>query len=350
MELKKGSYLIFSQRELWDAFAPGRICKMGTLSREDIDSETGRVKKSTFNSGEIETLDAFAISYHSFILLNSILANSVDNIREEPIKYGEKTFYVKGVLDSFTDDPRTLLDDQIAFDNTLDRKTAGVLYLEKQFEPLQNLIGTTLNGSRYSVFNYIGYDFETDTMTVQLPYLYELWRTTQQQYFTGKRNAQRAIEENKKPKKTDLAPLKVNDLFKNKALRADEITLEIAVYITNVLLTAGNTGKPKKTEIKYQTIIKNCPHFESRLEEIENNTELQNPAARYNDQLKKIAKAFDLILDPDKCDFLNHYEFNDIRPAKINKAGKIVVIPPTKKRLKEKLTIVWSRKPDDDLQ
>lgn len=346
MELRQGNYLFFSQRELWDAFAPGRICKMGTLPAEYIDENTGLIRKLNFDDGEIIPLNAADVSYRAFILLNSILANKVENIREEPIKNGEIKFYVKGVLDSITDDPRTLHDGQI----TLDRKTAGALYLEKLFEPLQGYIGTTLNGSRYTVFNYIGYDFESDTMTVQLPYLYELWKPTQAEYFTAQQNKQKAIAENRRPKQADLQPLKVNSLFKNKAYTADEITLEIAVYITNVLLAAGNKGKAKKTEIEYSTIIENCPRFKSKLQEIESNAELKNPAARYNDQLKKIATAFDLIHDPDQCDALKHYEFIDIKPGRITKAGKFEFIPPTKKKLDGKMTIVWTRKPDDDLQ
>lgn len=352
MQLRRGNYWFFSQRELWDAFAPGRICRMGTLPAEYIDENTGLIRKAKFDDGEIVPLNAADISYRAFTLLNSILANTVENIRENPVKNGEIKFYVKGVLDTITDDPRTLLDDQISFDlsNPLNRKTAGVLYLENLFEPLQGYIGTTLNGSRYTVFNYIGYDFESDTMTVQLPYLYELWKSTQGEYFVSQQNKQKAIAENRRPKKADITPLKINSLFKNKAYTADEITLEIAVYITNVLLAAGNTGRAKKTEIEYYTIIENCPRLKCKLQEIESSTELENPAARYNDQLKKIATAFDLIHDPDQCDALKHYDFIDIKPGRITKAGKFKFIPPTKKKLNGKLTIVWIRKPDDDLQ
>lgn len=346
MELRQGNYLFFSQRELWDAFAPGRICKMGTLPEEYIDKDTGLIQKLNFDDGEIIPLNATDISYRAFALLNSILANTVENVHTEPVKNGEIKFYVKGVLSSITDDPRTLHDGQI----TIDRKTAGVLYLEKLFEPLQGYIGTTLNGSRYTVFNYIGYDFETDTMTVQLPYLYELWKSTQGQYFIAQHNKQKAIAENKRPKKADITPLKINALFKNKAYTADEITLEIAVYITNVLLAAGNKGKEKKTEIRYKTIIENCPRFKSRLQEIESNPEIKNPAGRYNDQLRKIATAFALIYDPDQCDALKIYDFIDIRPGRITKDGTFEFIPPTKRKLDDHLTIVWSRKPDDDLQ
>ncbi len=348
MELKHGNYLMFSQPELQDAFSSSRISKMGTLSRDFIDKETGLVRKSIFNKDEIEELNPFDIPYNTLILLNSIKGNTVENIQEDTIKHGEISFYVKGVLDTFTADPRMLVElddqDQIAFDNKLDRKTAGELYLEKQFKPLEGYIGTTSNGSRYKVFNFVKYEFETDIMTIQLPYLDALWRETQQQYFIRQDNQDRAKNAGKDPKPQDLVPLEVNGFFKNKAYLADDITLEIAYYITNVLLTAGNKGKPKKTEFTYKTIINKCPRLKSKLEEIENNTELQNPAARYNDQLKKIAKAFDLILDPDKCDALNHYEFIDIQPTKINKAGKRVVIPPTKRLLDEKLTIVWRRK------
>lgn len=353
MELKGGKFPIFSRRELWDAFAPGRICKMGTLDPEYIDEKTGAVKKQvSFESGEIIALEADEISLNAYLLLSSIIGNSVDNVREEFVKDGRITFYVKGVLQAFTDDPRTLLDDQL----NLDRKTAGVLYLENLFKPLQEFIGQTENGSRYSVFNYIGYDARTDTMTIQTPYIYKLWEATQGAYFARLKRIEERRRDNKKPLKADLKPLEMNYLFKNKAYTTDESILEIAIYITNVLLTAGNTGKPKKTEIAYKTIIANCSRLKQRLDEIaaRPNTETledgkkRNNTAIYNTELRKIKRAFDVILDSDLCDATEIIDFIDIQPAKVNKAGRIELIAPTKRTIGEKITIIWSRKQEGD--
>lgn len=349
MEIKGGAYPVFSKKELWDAFAPGRICKMGTLDPEYIDEKTGVIRKYPLEPGDVVPLDADEISITAFMLLNGIMANSVDNVREKFISNnGQLTFYVKGVLQAFTDDPRTLLDNQL----NLDKKTAGVLYLENIFKPLQEYIGQTENGSRYSVFNYIGYDALSDTMTIQTPYIYQLWKSTQGAYFERKRLIEQARSNNKKPHKEDLKPLEINSLFKNKAYSVDESILEIAIYITNVLLTAGNTGREKKTEITYKKIISNCARLKQKLDEIGSrpNTETlpdgkkRNNTALYNTELRKIKRAFDVILDPELCDATEQFDFIDLQPAKINKAGKMELIAPTKKMINDKIVIRWQRK------
>lgn len=349
MQIKGGNYPIFSKAELWDAFAPARICKMGKLDPEYIDKDTGEIKKYDLQEGEeIEELDALDVPLRALMLLNAVIGNSVDNVRQSFVKNGEITFYVKGVLQSITDDPRILTDNQL----NIDRKTAGAVYLENLFKPLQGYIGTTENGSRWSVFNYIGYDALSDTMTVQTPYIYQLWRSTQEAYFDRQQRQIEARSDDRKPKKDDFKPLEINALFKDKAYTADETTLEIAIYITNVLLTAGGKGRRKITEIQYTTLINNCPRFNKRLQEIgaRPNTETmpdgkkRNNTAIFNTELRKIKSAFDLILDPEKCDALQYFEFIDLRPARVTKEGQIEFIPPTKKKIDDKIFIEWKRK------
>lgn len=348
MELKGGNYTLFSNIDLWNAFSPERICKMGTLPAETIDTQTGLVKKRDFEPGEIEELDALEVPLQTLMLLNGIMKNSVDNVHTDFVKDGTIRFYVKGVLEATTTDPRSLLDDQQL---NLERKTAGVLYLESQFEPLQGYIGTIPGGSRYSVFNYIGYDANTDTMEVQMPYLYQLWRRTQQDYFTRQKSIATAQNENKKPAKKDFKPLETNDLFKRKAYTENETTLEIAIYITNVMLAAGN-GDDKKATLTYKTIINNCPRLKQRLDEItaRPNTEIledgkkRNNTAIYNGELRKIKNAFTLIQNPDKCDALSMFEFIDIKPATKNKKGVFEMNAPTKSMINDKITIKWRSK------
>lgn len=343
MQIKGGNYPVFSKAELWDAFAPQRICKMGTLDPAFIDDKTGEIMKRDLQEGEeIMPLDALDVPLRALMLLNAVMGNSVDNYRQNFVKNGEITFYVKGVLQSITDDPRILTDNQL----NMDRKTAGAVYLENLFKPLQGYIGTTENGSRWSVFNYIGYEALSDTMTVQTPYIYQLWRSTQEAYFDRQQRQIEAHADDRRPKKDDFKPLEINSLFKDKAYTADETTLEIAIYITNVLLTAGGRGRRKITEIQYTTLIKNCPRFRKRLQEIEArpNTEImpdgkkRNNTAIYNTELRKIKSAFDLILDPEKCDALQYFDFIDIQPANVTKEGQIQFIPPTKKNIDGKTT------------
>lgn len=367
MELQNGILPAFSQRALWDAFAPGRISKMGTLAPEMIDEQTGRIEKISLEQGDIVPLNAADISYKAFLLLNAILANSVENYREEFVQDGAISFYVKGVLDRLDVDPRIKNDMQLDFS----RKTAGVLYLEKQFEPLQSYIGTTPDGSRYSVLNYYGYNVETDTMKIRTPYLYQLWEAAQGAYSERKKGKEQRIAEGKKPLKSDLKPLEVNMLFKGTAYKEDDATLEIATYITNVLLNAGRGAH--KTEISFKKLISNCPRLREKLDELEKRPDTEktksgkrkNKTARYNVELRKIARAYSLIMNPEKCDALKCFAFTEFSPTKEKagyklptietqggkteidrdniKWGDMEFIPPTKSTLDGKIVIKWRR-------
>lgn len=345
MELRNdGALPVFSQKDLWDAFAPGRISKIGTLAPDMINKKTGQIEKISLEQGDILPLNATEISYKAFLLLNAILANSVENFREYFISNGSITFYVKGVLDRLDVDPRVRNNMQLDFD----RKTAGVLYLEKQFEPLLSFIGTTPDGSRYSVFSYDGYNVESDTMTIRTPYLYQLWKITQTTFAERKKDKEQRIANGKKPLKNDLKPLEINTLFKGTAYKEDDAVLEIATYITNVLLNAGKGAH--KTEISFRTLIKNCPRLQEKLDEIGRrpNTEKlpdgkkRNNTARYNVELRKIARAYSLIMTQEKCDALKYFEFIEFTPTKEND-GKLEFIPPTKSTLDGKITIKFRR-------
>lgn len=343
MSFQGENLVSFSARDLWGAFAPGRIAKIGKLPQDEIDDETGEVIKRTLEEGELIPVKAADVSYKAFILLNTILANSVENYRERFFEDGAITFYVKGVIDALDIDPR-ILEDRVS---RTGRKTAGALYLESRFTPLLLLIGMTPEGSRYSVLSYDGYDINTDTMTIRSPYLYQLWRRTQVAFAQRKAAKQERIDAGKKPLKKDLVPLEVNELFKFHALKEDETALEIATYITNKLLEAGKGAH--KTEINFKTIIKNCPRLREKLEAIEaapaqKDGKRINKTARYNSELRKIARAYNIIMDPNKCDATRYYTFDEFTPTKENKkAGRLEFIPPTKSTLKGKITIKWHK-------
>ena len=341
MELHSDALPVFSAPALWDAFTPGRLAKMGKLSPEAIDTETGKVETAP---GEILPLNAIDISLKASMLINAIIASSVENYRKQFVADGKITFYVKGVLDRLEVDPRIRDDQQLDFD----RKTAGVLYLEKQFEPLLTYIGTIPNGSRYTVLSYDGYDVESDTMTIRSPYLFQLWRITQRQYFTRQDGRALRIAEGKKPLKKDLKPLAINSLFLPAAHKENDTVLEIAIYITNVLLNAG--AGAHKTEISFKTLINNCTRLREKLEELDRRPKIEqladgkrrNNAALYNKELEKIGRAYNLIMNPEKCDALKHFEFKEF--VVVGMYGKPEKFkPPTKKTLDAKILIRWRR-------
>lgn len=342
MGFQGGNLVTFSARDLWDAFTPGRIAKIGTLNQDEIDDETGEVIKNTLEKGEITPVGAREISYTAFVLMNTIFANSVENYRERFFKDGAITFYVKGVIDALDIDPRPKEDGA----TDTGRKTAGALYLEKQFKPLLLLIGKTPEGSRYSVLNYVGYDINTDTMTIRSPYLYQLWRRTQVSFAQRREARQERIDAGKKPLKKDLKPLEVNELFKFHALKEDETALEIATYITNVMINAGSGAH--KTEISFKTIIKSCPRLREKLEAIEaapaqKDGKRINKTARYNSELRKIARAYNIIMDPNKCDATRYYTFDEFTTTEKKQTGRKGFVPPTKSALDEKIIIKWRK-------
>lgn len=359
MELRGGALPVFSERTLWDAFSPGRISQLGKLAPDAINKKTGRIEKIELEKDDILPLPASNISYKAFMLLNAITANSVADYREFLVSGGAIRFYVKGVLDQLEVDARIHGDpQQIELDPqqmeldryTRNRKTTGALYLEEQLKPLLMFVGTTPDGSRYSVLNYEGYDIESDTMTVRSPYLFQLWKATQTAFADRKKAKEQRIAEGKKPLKADLKPLELNTLFKRSAYKEDDTVLEIATYITNVLLNAGKGAH--KTKIKYRTLINNCPRLRERLEEIERQPKTAdgkkvNTTAHYNSALRKIARAYTLIMTPDKCDALKHFEFIEFSPTK-EKGGRREFIPPTKSTLNGEIFINWRRIDPDD--
>ena len=353
MTLKGGKYPIPSATDLWNYFEPGKICEMGTLDAALIDKETGLLRKNKFEEGELVNINR-AASPQAFWILSALFYNSVEDVRAEFVKSGELTFYVKGVLDELSSDPRGLLPVEIAQDGQLDisRKTAGVLYLENLFKPLQNYIGVLPNGSRYSVFNYIGYDADSDTMTIKAPYIYQVWKRTQTQYFERIESKKAAQAAGKKPTKEDLIPLEINFLFERGAITEDAATIEAATYITTKMLQAGITkNAPKETKIKFKTLVNNCPTMKQRIEEIEN-SDRQNKAAFINGELRKIEKAIALILNPEKCSATEEFNIIEIQPTKeIDKTAtawhkRVKLRPPTKGKLNDELRIKWYRNTD----
>ena len=357
MKLKGGNLYMFSSEELQHAFDPGRICKMGELSKEYINKDTGALTITPEKS--LANPKASEISINAFTLLTTLMANSVENIRENAIKdflkNGEITFYVHGVLKEIATEPRALLDNQL----NIDRKTAGVIYLEELFKPLEEYLGTMPNGSRWKILNYKGYDAEADTMTVETPYIFKLWEQTQGAYFERKQRIEDARKEGKKPKKADYKPLEINAFFKKKAHTENPTTLEIAIYITTAILQAGGKkGTTKTTKLSFRKIIKECPRLNESLEAILNdpnkkqsNGKPANITALYNTELRKIKTAINIIFDPNKCDFLEKYDILSITPTKTNKkTGRPELIPPIKSKLDDNIVINWRKKNDENEQ
>ena len=342
MDLHSNFLPVFSSSEFYNAFAPGKLSKMGELSPNAINEKTGRVTIS--GEWELVPLNALDISLKTMMLLTAITANSVNNIWEDFISDSKITFYVKGVLDRLEVDPRIRDDQQLNFD----RKTAGVLYLEKQFEPILNYVGTLPNGSRYTVLSYDGYDVESDTMTIRSPYLFQIWQSIQGAFSDRKKTIARKEAEGKKPSKKDRKPLEINRLFLPAAHKEDDTVLEIAIYITDTLLAAGI--KATSTEIEFKTLIKKCDRLREKLEELDRRPTTEhladgkrrNNSALYNKELKKIERAFKLIMNPRECSALKEFEFTAIYTEGVDGKTKTLKAP-TKRTIDDKIVIKYRR-------
>ncbi len=230
MEIKGGILTFFSSEELKDAFAPGRIARMGRQDEEVIDPDTGEV--FLYDKEDIIQLNAGEISFAALTLLNTLLASSVENFREYFVKDGSIKFYVQGVINQFKIDPRIKIKGKVS----TGRKNANILYLESLFKPLLSFVGLTPDGSRYSVLNYHGYDAKEDTMTVRSPYLFKLWEKIQTD-----RHERKNIDIKKLPKKEQASkakekfkPLEVNMLLRLSNCKEDDTVLEIA-FISLIL-------------------------------------------------------------------------------------------------------------------
>ena len=250
----------------------------------------------------------------------------------------------------------------------IDRKTAGVLYLETLFKPLLKYIGQLPNGSRYTVLTYKGYDADSDTMIINTPYIYQIWKLTQKAYFDRQERIEAAQTADKRPKNADLKPLELNKLIKGPAVTEDAATLEMAIYITNVMVAVGKgkAGKINETRIKFKTLINQSPRMKQRITDIETAKLIElgpdpteeeikaadkaakivaNRAAYINSELKKIETAISLILNPDKCSATEYFEIMELEPTKyIPTKGQTKFIPPTKGRLNDELMIKWTLK------
>lgn len=349
MSVKNEALLFFSDPLFQDAFNPQKIDIMAGLESEnDIEAETGKIKDRAIERKEQLRASAVEIPLSFLSLLAAIGASTVDDKRKEKIPSNKVTFYVDGVLNQIAPDKRAIYGRQI----DIFGKDPGEQYIEAQIAALQKYIGK-IGGSRYSIISFESYDSDSDTMTVRMPYLYELLRRTQDKYFKNKKEIENTPKKNINKA---LAPPMTNELFKMSAFTVNQTTLQIAVTITNSMLQAGKSkGKDKKYSIKFKTLISECPALKETLEELENLPQEEKiksgtTSQKYNAELKKIGSAIDLILNPEKCRATEYFKIKSISPAKrLNNPSaeesiaNYKFIPPTKTKLEEMLIIEYER-------
>lgn len=353
MNVRNNALVFFTDPIFQNAFKPENIDIMAGLETGDVEENTGKIKERAVQNKEKTTPAAVQIPYNYLALCAAILNSTVDDKEKEDIPSNRVTFYVRGVLAQITDDPRILYGRQI---NLINGKDPGEQYIESLIGSLVKYIGK-IGNSRYSIIMFESYDAEADTITVRMPYLYEIMRRLQKDY-QRRQGKLIAAEKDKtkltKKEKSGLkTPVETNELFKVSAYTANPTTLQIAVQITNAMIKAGS-GKDKKTEYKFTTLINDCPLLKEKLEELETlpRTEaleggkIKNNMSTYNAELKKIKSAIDLILNPDKCKATERYKFIDIEPSKKieDEEGNIIkfdLIAPTKTKLDGKLIIKW---------
>lgn len=188
--------------------------------------------------------------------------------------------------------------------------------LMKIIQPFDGLVGKTPDGSFYRVLSFSKYDAESDTMTLNSPYLYKV-----------RENALKLqIKENHSP---------LNLLFHSTvAKERNHEAVELANRILAGLLRRGTTPNSKglvEWEAKYKTLIEDCPQLYNALADIEKNSE-KHKTQRYNNKLRNTFRtAFKIIEEQSDapCYYLD---------LKIDKSC------PTKSMLRNKLKITHKGK------
>ena len=323
-----GDYLIsFSSEIGFDAFSPDRLYTWGGDEEPKFDRNGQLINKVTDKKIANASYLKASISH----LLVALFEGSTEDCynylaQNKPITFSVKAFYDRIYPDHKGDKDSTK---QITRSKEVER-------LIKSLEPY---IGVMPDGSRFQYVANGGYDAETDTYTISLPYIGALFQQHQARYFyrqeklIGKRN------ENKKPSHDEKTPLELNKLFKTSAFTQDPVTYDIAVYLTTKMLQAG-AGK-RKMQVRYETIIKECPAFDITIKKIRNDQragdlDRKKAAMRINSELKKICSAERLIMNKKYCDasiFFKGIKFSNQKNDKF--------IAPTSSCLSDTLIVTW---------
>ena len=282
------------------------------------------------------------------------------------------SLYLPKICRELKIDPRTYSskrnDEEISYTEMLANRMLEIIL------PFDSFIGRTPDGGYYRVLNFQGYNPKSKTLTVAAPYLYRIKEIIlQRRESTNKKQLHQLLHSSvaNEPNHaavelatrilTGISKLGLTDYSSTHALKAKRIeettthtsrsgtkkTKKTTVFSAESDTTEHKTAI-KRYEVKYSTLIHECPQFEHELEEIEKaaaDGKIKYPTQTYNKKLKDVfTAAFRIIAE--KSDAPSKYpNFTLPTMQKIAKGKSVTAyIVPTKTTLNNLLIITYTAK------
>lgn len=326
-----GHVTALSSKELQTAFTGLRLYKLpesiSTQNKNLFHEQTGLLIWEALGDDQLETFTEAHTAFFAAIFRAVELSTDLNK--------NEIEISLKGLLDDLGIDVRPYSSKRI---NTAEIELEN-LRVDKAMEliiPFERYVGETPNSSFYRVLTFNGYDRETKTIKINVPYFFEL-----------KRLAYR-----KDPKKDPA----LNSLFHSSiGNEPNHAAVELAFRIGAGILQRGTHGANEygvvTYEPTYRLLIDDCPQVKAELDEILSGS-AKNKNQLYNSKLKNLFEtAFRLI--ETKSDFPTKYiDFKlpkkkmttyshkkDPKTGKYEKKLKERYITPTRSTLNSKLHI-----------
>lgn len=318
--------------DFMDAFSPNHIYYYGNL---DNSKKVGRISIADEDKKELQQLNE--TSKYLFSLLASLQAGSEPDLYTKMVINPCKpiTFSVTEMAKNLGLDPRAKGNSNQRLDQSKMIQRGREIF--NMLKPLDQFVGEFNDGSLYTVLNISAYDAETDTITLMAPYVGEVLRRLQRNYKERRETIEEKRQNNKRISKRDNKPFEKNDLLKSTCRGIDNATYEIMLYITTLMIRKG-TGS-KKMELKYSTIISNCPTLQYKLKEIEKQSVAAKVKARNcNNEFRKFTFAWKYLLDT-KYSAMTE-EWTNISCSPIDKKGMLKA--PTNTTINDKILIEWN--------
>ena len=334
----------------------------------DVFDDAGRLNTLAVRESELETLTEYHAAFLMSVLGMVEAASIYDDEEDSKIE-----FYLPSIMDEIGIDPRPYSKKRDKGENAPKLEDMRFTSMLELISPFELYAGRMPDGSGiYRVLSFSGYDAESQTMTIDTPYLFKLKRYAETIKNGGK-------------------PVIHRYLHGNVANEPNQAAVELASRIAGGLARRGTRGyeqapvkkktrtktKPDGTketvvteyeiddlqentkdrvipyEVKYSTLIADCPILRGELEAIENDPERKHKAQAYNSKLKQVFEAAFRIIET-KSDIPQ--KFTDLKLPTVEKVvtvkrkGESVkerrrcYVVPTRSTLSRKLVITFTGK------
>lgn len=283
-----------SSKELANALTGHAIFLLPDSSKNFVFDELGKLNSLSLNNNKLLPAEK---TYTAILM--AILKMVLQSQNQTGDYY--ITFYVNSICRELKIDPREFSSKR-KNNSDYDKLTMR----EKRFATLVNIISLfdraiakLPDGSFYRVLSFSSYDAESDTMTINAPYLFKIKEMEESKMtnmlFHG------SITQEPNWAAVELANRILTGL-KQRGLRPDPKTAKD--------IEKENNGEPplKKVtyKVKYSTLIKDCPMLEGELQKIETEN-TKNKSQKKNKKLKDVFGAAYRIIK-DKSDAFSYYK------------------------------------------